>query len=76
MIATHLPTFAPAAARPATGDCRWALAELADLIDRAGPDSIAGMILRQAQQELRSVLVESAAPGVRVVGPLRISRAA
>ena len=75
MIATHLPTFA-APARPATGDCRWAFAELADLIDRAGPDSIAGMILRQAQQELRSVLVESAAPGVRVVGPLRISRAA
>jgi len=76
MVATHLPTLAPPAARPATGDCRWALAELADLIDRAGPDTIAGMVLRQAQQELRSVLVEAAAPAARVVGPLRLRRAA
>ena len=73
MTATHLPTFAPPDARPATGDCAWALAELDDLVGRA---DAAGMILRQAQRELRSVLVEAAAPAARVVGPLRIRRAA
>ncbi len=76
MTATHLPTFAPPDARPATGDCAWALAELDDLIGRADASGVAGMILRQAQRELRSVLVEAAAPAARVVGPLRIRRAA
>ena len=76
MTATHLPTFAPPDARPATGDCAWALAELDDLVGRADAAGVASMILRQAQRELRSVLVEAAAPAARVVGPLRIRRAA
>jgi hypothetical protein len=77
MIATHLPTLTvtePAdETRSEAAACRWASAELADLIDRAGPDSLAGMVLRQAQRELASV-ARQAAP--RVVGPLKIHRAA
>ena len=76
MTATHLPTFPSADPRPATGDCAWALAELDDLIGRADAEGVAGMILRQAQRELRSVLVGATTPAARVVGPLRIRRAA
>ena len=59
--------------RSEAATCRWASAELADLIDRAGPDSLAGMVLRQARRELAN-FAHQAAP--RVVGPLKIHRAA
>jgi hypothetical protein len=56
-------------------EARWAADELTGLIARVGSDSVAGMILTHAQQELRSV-VRSASARPEVVGPLRIHRAA
>ena len=56
-------------------EARWAADELAGLIARVGSDSIAGMILGHAQQELRSVVRSASARG-EVIGPLRIHRAA
>ncbi len=56
-------------------EARWAIDALTGLITRVGPDSVAGMILTHAQQELRSVVRSANARG-EVVGPLRIHRAA
>ncbi len=55
-------------------EARWAADELAGLIARVGPDSVAGLVLRNAERELRS-LVPAAEPA-EVVGPLRIRVAA
>ena len=51
-------------------EARWAAGELAGLIRRVSPDSVAGLILRQAHQELES-MVRSGEPA-RVVGPVRV----
>jgi hypothetical protein len=59
------PTIDPAEARLAAD-------ELAALIQRVGPDSVPGLILRQAQQELQSLLRGSP----EVVGPVRVRVAA
>jgi hypothetical protein len=69
MVATHLPTLA--ALENNTDDSHFALQELAGLIDRVGQESLPGMILRQAQNELLSVLLASENEPVEVVGPLR-----
>jgi hypothetical protein len=53
---------------------RWAADELAALIQRAGPESVVGLVLKQTQRELRS-LVNGAEAG-RVVGPTRVRVAA
>lgn len=55
-------------------EARWAADELAGLIARVGRDSVAALVLRQAEQELRSILPDPE-PG-EVVGPLRIRVAA
>jgi hypothetical protein len=55
-------------------EARWAADELAALLARVGPDSVAALVLRQAERELRS-LVPEARPG-EVVGPVRIRVAA
>ena len=55
-------------------EARWAADELAGLLARVGPDSVAGLVLRQAERELRS-LVPNARPA-EVVGPIRIRMAA
>lgn len=55
-------------------EARWAADELAALLARIGPDSVAGLVLRQAERELRS-LVPDARP-TEVVGPIRIRMAA
>ena len=58
------PTIDPA-------EARLAVDELAGLIQRVGPGSVPGLILRQAQQELQSLL-----RGAEVVGPVRVRVAA
>ena len=63
----------PAAPTIDTAEARWASEQLGALIARVGDDSITGLILRQARQELVS-LVPSA--GGEVVGPFRIRAAA
>lgn len=63
----------PAAAPIDAAEARWASEQLGALIARVGDDSVAGLILRQARQELAS-LVRSA--GGEVVGPLRVRVAA
>lgn len=55
-------------------EARWAADELAALLARVSPDSVAGLVLRQAERELRS-LVPDAQSG-EVLGPLRIRMAA
>jgi hypothetical protein len=55
-------------------EARWAADELAALLARVDPDSVAALVLRQAERELRS-LVPEARPG-EVVGPVRIRVAA
>ena len=55
-------------------EARWAADELAALLARVAPGSVAGLVLRQAERELRS-LVPDAPPG-EVVGPIRIRVAA
>ena len=54
-------------------EARWAADQLGALIARVGDDSVAGLILRQARQELASLL--QSADG-EVIGPLRIRLAA
>jgi hypothetical protein len=56
-------------------EARWVADELAGLIQRVGPDSVPGLILRQDQQELQS-LVRSADGEPAVIGPVRIRVAA
>ena len=55
-------------------EARWAADELAALLARVGPDSVAALVLRQAERELRSIIPD-AKPG-EVVGPIRIRVAA
>ena len=71
MVLSTIPF--PAAPTIDTAEARWASEQLAALIARVGDDSGAGLILRQARQELAS-LVQSAAG--EVVGPLRVRAAA
>ena len=53
-----------------TAPVRAAAAGLADLIQRVGPDTVAGLILAQAQRELAS-LSRAGAAGT-VTGPHRL----
>jgi hypothetical protein len=55
-------------------EARWAADELAALIARVGRDSIAALVLRQAERELRSIIPD--APPGEVVGPIRVRVAA
>ena len=71
MVLSSLPF--PAAPTIDAAEARWASEELRLLIARVGDDSVTGLILRQARQELAS-LVQSA--GSEVVGPLRVRVAA
>jgi hypothetical protein len=65
---------APASPTIDAAEARRAADELAGLIARVGPESVAGLVLRNAERELRS-LIPDAAPG-EVVGPLRVRVAA
>ncbi|OWK47412.1 hypothetical protein [Fimbriiglobus ruber] len=56
-------------------EARWAVDELAGLIQQVGECSVSGLVLRQAQQELRSLIRSTETTG-KVVGPLRIHVAA
>jgi len=58
-----------------SNEIRWAASELAGLVERLGSDSVAGLVIRQAQQELQS-LVREQHDDAKVVGPLRLRRAA
>jgi hypothetical protein len=49
-------------------EARWVAAELALMIQKLGPDSPVGLVLRQARREVTS-LAQSA--GATVVGPFR-----
>ncbi len=57
-------------------EARWAADELAGLLRRIGPDSVVGLVLRQAQQELRSLVGSADAEDRTVLGPFRLHRAA
>lgn len=54
-------------------EARWAASEIANLIRCVSAESVAGLILRQAQQELES-LVRSGVAGTpsTVTGPFRV----
>jgi hypothetical protein len=71
-------TFAPSSPLIDAEETRRAADELAVLIARVGSDSVAGLVLSQAQRELDSLLrsagVEPNRPAV--VGPIRIRLAA
>jgi hypothetical protein len=56
-----------------TAEARWAAEQLGLLIERVGGDSVTGIILRQARQELTSLIPNA---GAEVIGPLRIRLAA
>jgi hypothetical protein len=71
MVLSSVPF--PAAPTIDAAEARWASDQLGALIANVGDDSVAGLILRQARQELAS-LVQSA--GGEVVGPLRVRVAA
>jgi hypothetical protein len=51
-------------------EARWAAEYLSLMIDRLGPDSPVGLVLRQTRRELASLT--QAAPAT-VIGPLRIA---
>lgn len=71
MVADTIPF--PAAPSIDTPEARWAAGELAGLIRRVSPDSVAGMILRQAQRELESLVRSGAADApATVAGPFRV----
>ncbi len=53
---------------------RTAAAGLSDLIQRVGPDTVAGLILTQAQRELASI--NRSAPAGTVSGPHRLKAVA
>ena len=71
-------TFAPSSPLIDADQTRRAADELAGLIARVGTDSVAGLVLAQAQRELDSLLrsagVETNRPAV--IGPIRIRLAA
>jgi hypothetical protein len=68
-------TFLPIAPSIDTAEARWAADELSGLLNRVDDDSVAAMILRQAQRELYS-LVPGGQPAAEVVGPFRLRIAA
>ena len=70
MIVTNPSVLVPEAPTIDVSEARWASDELAALIRKLGPDSPVSLVLRQARQELSS-LVQS--PGPAVVGPFRIA---
>ena len=70
MIVTNPSVLVPEAPTIDVSEARWASDELAALIRKLGPDSPVSLVLRQARQELSS-LVQS--PGAAVVGPFRIA---
>lgn len=64
-------TIAPSVANPPridTTEARWAADQVASLVRRVGVDSVTGMVLAQAERELRSLAPEP----VEVIGPLRL----
>ena len=56
-------------------ETRWAASELTSLIERLGEHTVPGIVLRQAQQELAS-LIRGTDEEKTIVGPLRLRRAA
>jgi hypothetical protein len=71
MVLSSVPF--PAAPTIDTAEAHWASEQLGALIARVGDDSITGLILRQARQELASLAPSG---GGEVVGPFRIRAAA
>jgi hypothetical protein len=63
--------FSPASPAIDATQTRWAAEQLADLIRHVGTDSVTGLILRQAQHELQS-LIPRAGAAAEVVGPVRL----
>jgi len=61
-----------------SNEVRWAVDELEGLIAQVGTDSVAALVLRQAQQELQSLVrsVGASNDATKVVGPLRVRRVA
>ncbi len=53
-----------------SSEAQWAIEYLTVMIERVGPDSAVGMVLRQARRELQSLLESAEAT---VAGPLRIA---
>ena len=71
MIVTNSKPFAtPEAPTIDVSEARWAAEELSALIEKLGPDSTVGMVLRQARREVGSLVRN--APAV-VVGPFRVA---
>jgi len=70
MIVTNPSVLVPEAPTIDASEARWAADELTALIRKLGPDSPVSLVLRQARQELFS-LVQSSGPAV--VGPFRIA---
>ena len=70
MIVTNPSVLVPEAPTIDVSEARWASDELAALIRKLGPDSPVSLVLRQARQELSSLMQSS---GPAVVGPFRIA---
>ena len=70
MIVTNPSILVPEAPTIDASEARWASDELAALIRKLGPDSPVSLVLRQARQELSSLMQSS---GPAVVGPFRIA---
>jgi len=70
MIVTNPSVLVPEIPTIDVSEARWASDELAALIRKLGPDSPVSLVLRQARQELSSLMQSS---GPAVVGPFRIA---
>jgi len=70
MIVSNTAALIPESPTIDATEARWAAAELAALIDRLGPDSPIGLVLRQARREVAS-LAQSAMG--TIVGPFRVA---
>ena len=70
MLVSNPSAFAPEIPAIDISEARWAAQELAAMIDKIGPDSPVGMVLRQARRELASLTQSATAT---VVGPFRVA---
>jgi hypothetical protein len=70
MLVSNPSAFVPEIPAIDISEARWAAQELAAMIDKLGPDSPVGMVLRQARRELASLTQSATAT---VVGPFRVA---
>lgn len=70
MFVSNSSALVPDAPTIDLSEAHWAAAELTALIEKLGPDSPVGMVLRQTRRELASL---ASCGGTSVVGPFRVA---